>query len=127
MILKIEVLKKVGLLDEDFFAYYEDLDLSLRIRKNGYNLKLIPSSIIYHHGSKSSQNQHFEGFLSPEIHYLNIRNHLLVIKKHFSDFNFFGVVFFQFFKIISYSIYFLIRLRFKKFKMVFKGLSDGFK
>ena len=127
MILKKEIFKEVGLLDEDFFAYYEDLDLSLRIKKNGYNLKLIPSSIIYHHGSKSSQNQFFEGILSPEVHYLNIRNHLLVIKKHFSDFNFLGVVFFQFFKITSYFIYFLIRLRFNKFKMVFKGLGDGLK
>jgi len=125
ILLKTKVIKKSGLIDEDFFAYYEDVDWSLRIKKLGYKLGFVNSSVIFHHGTKSSNNSNFEGNLSPFVHYLNIRNHIYLIKKHGDNFNFIGVVFYQIFKILFYSIYFLLRLRFNKLKMVFKGFIDG--
>ncbi len=36
-------------MDEDFFAYYEDVDWSLRIKKLGYKLGIVGSSVIFHH------------------------------------------------------------------------------
>lgn len=48
-----EVIKKVGLLNPRYFAYYEDTDLSYRIRKAGYKIKVIPKSIIWHKVSQS--------------------------------------------------------------------------
>ena len=36
MLMRKEALDKVGLLDEDFFMYGEDIDLSYRIMKGGY-------------------------------------------------------------------------------------------
>ena len=125
IVLKTKVIKKAGLIDEDFFAYYEDVDWSLRIKKLGYKLGVVESSVIFHHGTKSSNNSNFEGNLSPFVHYLNIRNHIYLIKKHGDKFNFIGVVFYQFFKIFFYSIYFLLRLRFNKLKMVYNGFIDG--
>jgi len=125
IVLKTKVIKKAGLIDEDFFAYYEDVDWSLRIKKLGYKLGVVDSSVIFHHGTKSSNNSNFEGNLSPFVHYLNIRNHIYLIKKHGDKFNFIGVVFYQFFKIFFYSIYFLLRLRFNKLKMVYNGFIDG--
>lgn len=123
--IKVEVIKKIGLLDESFFAYYEDVDWSIKIKNTGFDLAFINSSVIYHHGSKSSQNELSEGTLSPFVHYLNIRNHILLLRKNRDIFNFVGVLLFQFFKIISYSIYFILRLRINKLKMVYKGLIDG--
>ena len=76
IVLKTKVIKKAGLIDEDFFAYYEDVDWSLRIKKLGYKLGIEGSSVIFHHGTKSSNNSNFEGNLSPFVHYLNIRNHI---------------------------------------------------
>jgi GT2 family glycosyltransferase len=127
ILIKSEVINEVGLLDENFFAYYEDVDWSIRIKSLKYNLVFVNDSVIYHHGSVSSKvNNYFgEGYLSPFAHYLNIRNHLFLLRKHKNLFNFFGVIFFQTFKIISYSIYFLIRLRFNKLSMVFKGVIHG--
>jgi GT2 family glycosyltransferase len=122
---RTEVIKKIGLLDDNFFAYYEDIDWSIRIKNAGYDLAFIESSVIYHHGSKSSQNQLNEGTLSPFVHYFNIRNHLFLLRKNKDVFNFMGVLLFQFFKIISYSIYFIVRLRINKLNMVYKGLRDG--
>lgn len=125
IVLKTKVIKKVGLIDEDFFAYYEDVDWSLRIKKLGYKLGVVESSVIFHHGTKSSNDSNFEGDLSPFVHYLNIRNHIYLVKKHSDKFNFIGVLFYQFLKILFYSIYFILRLRFSKLKMVYKGFNDG--
>ena len=122
-------LKNVGFLDEKFFVYYEDVDLSLRLTDLNYNLKLINDSIIYHHEGASwkSNKKSFQGTLSPVTHYLRMRNHLYLIKKHKIKFNMIGVALNQFLKIFSYLIYFILRLRFYKLKMMLKGVIDSFK
>ena len=126
ILIKSETLTKVGLLDEKFFNYYEDVDWSLRMKNLGYDLGFVKESIIYHHGSSSSKNKKTkEGVISSKIHYFNIRNHILLLKKHKNLFNFFGIVFFQIIKITSYIFYFLIRFRFNKLTMVLKGLKHG--
>jgi len=45
---RADVLRQVGLLDEQFFMYHEDLELSWRIRLAGYKIILAQQSIIYH-------------------------------------------------------------------------------
>ena len=129
ILVKIEVIKKVGLLDNRFFAYFEDVDWSIRMTKLGYKLGVVPKSIIYHQSSGSTKmnNTSNEGNLSPYAHYLNVRNHIYLIKKHTFFFNSFGCWIYQILKITSYSIYFILRGRFGKFKMVWRGVSDGIK
>ena len=127
MLLKTNVIKKVGLLDENFFAYYEDVDWSLRIKESGYKLGFVESSVIFHHGTISSNNSNHEGKLLPFVHYLIIKNHIYLLKKHIDKFNFVGILFYQFLKILLYSIYFTLRFRFSKLKMVYRGLNDGIK
>ena len=129
ILVKIEVIKKVGLLDNRFFAYFEDVDWSIRMTKLGYKLGVVPKSIIYHQSSGSTKmnNTSNEGNLSPYAHYLNVRNHIYLIKKHTFFFNSFGCWIYQILKITSYSIYFILRGRFGKFKMVWRGVSDAIK
>ena len=56
MLSKREVLDKVGLFDEDFFAYFEETDLCWRVWLAGYKILFVPSSIIYHKvGATSSR------------------------------------------------------------------------
>ena len=52
MLVKKAVFKKIGLFDEKFFLYYEDADFSLRAKRAGFDLKIIPS-IFAHHAEKS--------------------------------------------------------------------------
>ena len=129
ILVKIAVIHEVGLLDNRFFAYFEDVDWSIRMTNLGYKLGVVPKSIIYHHSSGSSKNNNTsnEGNLSPYAHYLNVRNHIYLIKKHTFFFNSIGSLIYQIFKITSYSIYFILRFRFGKFKMVWRGVSDGIK
>ena len=129
ILVKIAVIKEVGLLDNRFFAYFEDVDWSIRMTNLGYKLGVVPKSIIYHHSSGSTKrnNTTNEGNLSPYSHYLNVRNHIYLIKKHNFLFNSVGSWIYQIIKITSYSTYFILRGRFSKFKIVWSGLLDGIK
>jgi hypothetical protein len=74
MLIKREVLEKIGLLDEDLWAYHEDLDLSWRARLAGYEIKCASKSIVFHKYS-------FEK--TKEKYYLMERNRLIVLLKNY--------------------------------------------
>lgn len=46
---RVKALQDVGLFDEAFFAYYEDVDLSFRLQLAGWKVAFVPSSVVYHH------------------------------------------------------------------------------
>lgn len=48
---KSKMLKDIGLFDEDFFAYYEDVDLAWRARLNLWKAVYVHDSLVYHAGS----------------------------------------------------------------------------
>ena len=126
VLIKSEVFKGIGYFDERFFAYYEDVDFSIRLKNKGYLIAMMTDSYLQHYESASSKSiNKSEGNLSPYVHYLNIRNHILILKKHSKSFNLIGVLVYQLIKILSYLTYFLIRFRFNKFKMVVNGLIDA--
>jgi GT2 family glycosyltransferase len=55
---RIKMFHEVGLFDEDYFAYYEDVDLGFRMQLAGWKVNYCPAAIAYHHvsatGSKMS-------------------------------------------------------------------------
>lgn len=51
-----DVLDRVGSLDTDFFAGYEDADLCWRIRLNGYTVIYAPEAIVYHRRNSTSRS-----------------------------------------------------------------------
>ncbi len=44
-------LERVGEFDEDFFAFYEDVDWNLRAQLAGFSCRYVPSAVVYHMGS----------------------------------------------------------------------------
>ena len=50
-----QALERVGLFDEAYFAYHEDVDWSLRAHRAGYELFFEPLSRVYHRGSRSTR------------------------------------------------------------------------
>jgi GT2 family glycosyltransferase len=53
---RTSMLKQIGLFDEDFFAYYEDVDISFRAQLAGYKVRYVPEAIAYHKiGATSSK------------------------------------------------------------------------
>jgi GT2 family glycosyltransferase len=51
-----EIFERVGLFDERFFLYYEDADFSVRAKKIGYKLLVVPKSVVVH-GEQSVDNK----------------------------------------------------------------------
>jgi len=54
MLIKLTLLKKIGLFDDNYFMYLEDADLCTRVKRNGLKIAYIPKSVIYHHNAGSS-------------------------------------------------------------------------
>lgn len=77
MAIRSDLIKKFGAFEENFFMYYEDVELSLRIRKAGYKIKFVGDSIVYHYFWGSTDT------ISPIKIYYGVRNRLIVIKKYF--------------------------------------------
>jgi len=52
---RVKMLEEIGLFDEDFFAYYEDVDISFRAQLAGWKVGYAPEAIVYHEiGATSS-------------------------------------------------------------------------
>lgn len=77
MMLPREVIEKVGLMREDYFLYYEELDWCERIRQAGYEIWFVGHSFLRHKESVST------GVNSPlKTYYLN-RNRLLFARRNY--------------------------------------------
>jgi GT2 family glycosyltransferase len=53
-LIRSDVLRKIGLFDEKYFLYYEDADLSERIKKAGYKIAYQPKAVLWHKNAGSS-------------------------------------------------------------------------
>ena len=71
-----EVLDEVGLFDDDFFLYYEDTDLSWRVRSRGWKVAYEPNAVLRHHHSASSGEE------SAVFRFHVDRNRLLLLTKN---------------------------------------------
>ena len=80
MLMRSAALERVGLFDERFFAYHEDLDWCTRAWKAGYRVAYIPAAIVRHRMHASTAGG---GYVSP-ITYLSQRNSILFVRKHAS-------------------------------------------
>lgn len=127
MLLPKQVLQEVGLMAPAYFAYFEDVDWSLKIREKGYKIYLASKSVIYHEAGAASKKQHAEGMLSPTVFYLHARNQLFLIRSH-GNFPLNLLAFsFHLVKYMNWIIYFCLRKRFIKAKSVLRGIKDGFR
>lgn len=74
VLIKADVFKKVGLLDEHYFMYLEDVDYCLKVRNYGFSIVLNPTVVVQHHTSSSFKKPTDKLFLS-------FQSHVYFIKK----------------------------------------------
>lgn len=119
MLIKREAIEKVGLMPEDYFLYYEEIDWSMMYTKSGYEIWYDPACTIYHKESQST------GQDSPLRTYHITRNRLLLVKRNWQ-----GI-----YKYLAYCyltcivaprdiIKYTLKGRFNLSKAVFKGVVD---
>lgn len=76
LLVRSSVWKALGGLDERFFAHMEEIDLCWRMQLRGWNVSLVPSSLVYHIGGGTLSNE------SPFKLRLNYRNNLLLLENN---------------------------------------------
>jgi len=79
LLVNLSAMVQVGLLDERFFMYFEDLDWSLRFRQAGYRLRLVASAHLYHAVAMSSG-----GLESPGRRYHLARSSVIFWRRYAS-------------------------------------------
>ncbi|HSF55115.1 MAG TPA: glycosyltransferase family 2 protein [Algoriphagus sp.] len=124
-----EAILESGLLNEQYFAYFEDVEWSLRFRKAGFGIALAEKAVIYHEAGASSKKRHSEGTLSANVFYYNVRNQFFLIRgisqrtKNLTQT--LGGVTYNLGRFLIWMGYFLIRGRFQKLKAVARGIRQG--
>ena len=119
MLIKREVIEKVGMMPECYFLYYEELDWSMMFTRAGYDIWYDPACTIYHKESQST------GQNSPLRTYYITRNRLLLVKRNWSGIS----------KYISYSyliaivalrdiLKYTLKGKSQLVKAIFKGIFD---
>lgn len=97
--------EKTGLFDEDFWAFFEDVDLSFRAQLAGFQCLYVPTSVVYHIGTASHNKK------SLKLRYTGYRNKQWVIFK-------------------NYPAYYLFKYYFKygisEMKTILTDFKDGF-
>ncbi len=96
-----EILKDIGLFDEDFFVIFEDVDLSWRIRLKGFKSVLAVDSIVYHKRGVSEEVNYSEISYLMQYHYN--KNLLVIMLKYYPLSCIFGA------KNLNESLYFIKR------------------
>lgn len=76
--LRKKAIDEVGYLDEDFFMYGEDIDLSYRVLKGGYHNYYLPSMILHYKG----ESTHKSSFRYVHVFYEAM---LIFLKKHYAS------------------------------------------
>ena len=75
MLVKRATFERVGLLDEEYFMYFEDVDFCLRAREQGLRSVCVPEAVAHHDGARSI------GPRSPRRVYFATRNHLRLASR----------------------------------------------
>ena len=75
MMLRREALDKVGMLDEDFFMYGEDIDLSYRVLKGGYKNYFLPVRMLHYKGESTAKNSYRYAYTFYQAMRLFFRKH----------------------------------------------------
>lgn len=119
LLAKIEVIKKIGFLCSDYFAYYEEVELCKKAKDNHFSVICAPNSRIWHKEAVTSKKSNY-------YIYLYTRNRFIFMKRNgtFLQVVTSTVFFFATYFIIN-SVNFIIKKNTKSLNSFFKGIHDG--
>lgn len=83
ILLRREAVVEVGLFDEKFFLYFEDIDLCMRLHKKGWELIFVPEAKVFHLGGGSTSSNLFQSC------YQYRKSQLYYYRKHNSSLSLF--------------------------------------
>ncbi len=114
ILIKKETITEIGLMDETFFLYGDEVDWQLRAIKQNWRIAVALKSHIYHKESKSIKRKSVTYF------YNFSRSNTILIRKHFNPIFIFTVALYQFFRgVMTFKI--------KNIIFILRGIIDGFR
>ena len=116
MLVRSEVFNTVGLMDDDYFMYWEDTDFGFRVREAGYTLEVADKSVIFHRVSASTSRG------STNYYYLFNKSAVQFFRKH-SPYPFISLGV----GITDRLLRRIVRGEFRNSLSLVKGVIDGFK
>ncbi len=118
-----ELIEKIGLLNENYFAYWEEVDLIIRGQRAGYKSIYYPNAKIWHKELSSARK--INGFHE----YQTTRNMFWFMKQHATKTQlfFFIIYFFGYRFWLKSSFYIVYRRDVSRFISFYKGIVDGIK
>jgi GT2 family glycosyltransferase len=125
-LIKKKVLEKIGLLDEEYFAYWEETDYSYRAKRKDYILKVVNNSKIWH---KAGSNNPSEKRISSLASFLFAKNAFLFTNKNLSELNRILTTYYLItFRLIYFEMVYLLFYRnYNAAVSYFKGNIEGIK
>ncbi|MFY7651356.1 MAG: glycosyltransferase [Chitinophagaceae bacterium] len=83
LIFRREMMLLVGLFDETYFLYCEEVDFFTRLKQMGFEFNILPNIIVYHKegGTTLTQNKHVNSVRNTFLEYHNCRSKLIFAKK----------------------------------------------
>jgi GT2 family glycosyltransferase len=111
------LLEEIGLLREDYFMYYEELDFSVRARRAGWEILYTPAAYIHHRESSSM------GKTSPLKTYYMFRNRWLFIRRFGQGLDYpIFLLYFLFLALPLNAIRFVKQANWEHLKSLWRGL-----
>jgi hypothetical protein len=120
LLIRREVFERVGLFDERFFIYYEDLDFCVRVRQAGYHLLLIPDAHLWHRVSQSSG-----GAQSPQERYYMAVSSGQYFRKHMRSWRALFIILYRLLSALRWTVRLSRHGRWQALSAYWRGLRDG--
>lgn len=123
LLIKRKTVQRIGLLNDNLFAYFEDVDWCLRAKEKKYDIVYAPNSTLWHKMGKSSSKM-------PELlMYHRVRNRFLLEKRFANKYQYIFFLGFYFFVMVPLWIVrcLIVIKRPKLLKYFLLGLKDGLK
>lgn len=125
MLVRCSAMQEVGLLDEQFWIYAEDLDWSVRFRKHGYRLAFVPAAHLWHIDGATNVKVLGKGS-EEKRQFLSTRNMVFVSRKHVRWWQTpTYIVGFALNHIAFYTALRLWRRDFRALRAIYRGLGEG--
>jgi len=109
LLIRMSTLNDIGLMDEDFFLYFEEQDWQFRARAMGYKNVIAEKSLVYHKGSVSTSTKKYL------FYYYYNKSAILFSRKHYNVF------------VVLSAIVMLTGITFVRTKLTMKSLAWGMK
>ena len=127
LLIKSDVIRKIGLMNPDYFLLFEESDWCLRAKEAGYKLFYVPKARVFHKcsasfGRTSSQNN----TRPPSWIYYYVRNSFLLAKSHLVGIKRLRAYFFSLIRSFNWMAWSVSKQRFDRFFAAIAGIIDFF-